>query len=87
METVKKPKQRSQKEFARDVAKIVKDLNIVLAASSIASGFDFFDNKKFRENGFDKLLSKLCKSHKITEDHIRNVGGWKKGINTNSLED
>ena len=68
-------KKRPPKETAEIVAKTVADIRAVLKAVPIMSGHKFFNEKEFKDNGLDKLITKLCKQNKISEDHIRRVAG------------
>jgi len=69
-------KKRTPKEVAKAVAKIISDVNKVVDAAPIMEGYDFFDRKKFKKEGFDKLVKDKCKEFDITEAHIRQVAGW-----------
>jgi hypothetical protein len=73
-------KERTPKDFARVVASTIVTINRVVDAVPIMIGYDFFDEKKFREGSFDKLVENVCKTNEICEKHIRLVAGWRKNL-------
>jgi hypothetical protein len=83
METTKK----SAKEAAIAVSKTITDVRKVLSAVAIMSKYQWFDEKKFKSEGFDELLKDTCKKYDINEQHIRNVAGWNKGYNQSEIID
>ena len=69
-------KKRTTKETAKAVEITVKSIQKVLDAAIIMQGYDFFDGSIFREKGKDKVIRDLCKRNKVSEEHIRDIGGW-----------
>ena len=67
---------RTPKMIAQANAKAVNDINKLREFTSIMSGQKWFDNEKFAIIGFDYMVSKICKKHKVKESHIRTIGQW-----------
>lgn len=69
---------RTPKETAKLVAKTIADIQKVLDAVPVMTGYSFFDSKSFKETGFDNLVKKVCGQNDVNEKHIRTVAGWSK---------
>jgi hypothetical protein len=69
---------RTTKETAKIVESTISNINKVLRAVPIMNGYEWFDKKTFKKTGLDKLITNICKSNNISENHIRTVADWKK---------
>lgn len=69
-------KKRTPKETAQVVEKTISEIRKVLSAVPIMTGYNFFDEKKFKQTGFDLLVKKTCKKYEINEKHIRKIAEW-----------
>jgi len=68
---------RTLKKTAKLVEKTIVDIQKVLDAVPIMTGYSFFDAKGFKTSGFDNLVKKVCRQNDVSETHIRKVAGWK----------
>lgn len=78
METLEltKDKKRSAEQKARIVEKTISEIRKVINVSGLVKKYEWFDNNKFNELGLNQVITDTCLKYKISESHIRLVGGW-----------
>jgi hypothetical protein len=69
---------RTLHEIAIAVSHAISEINRVVNAVPIMTGYNFFLREKFYNNGVDKLISDTCIKYNVSESHIRQVAGWNK---------
>lgn len=67
---------RTPHEIANAVSRTISDINKVVHAVPVMTGYDFFKRDLFFNKGVDKLISDTCRKNEVSESHIRKVAGW-----------
>jgi predicted transcriptional regulator len=79
MKTIKIPLKELSKIVEKTIIEINKALKIFdlcIKEMQSTNEFDIDYINKLKQNEYNNIISKICKTNNINENHIRKIGGW-----------
>lgn len=66
----------TEKEKSKRVDKVIEQMLSIREGARLMRQYPFFDHKKYRTYGFDKILKNKCKEFGVKENFVRMVANW-----------
>lgn len=72
---IKKRKERTPQQTATHIRYAVETINKAIEAAPVLKHHNsFFDFIKFKDEGLDELIKRVCDKYDVDENHVRSIG-------------
>ena len=60
-------------QLCKSIEKATTQVRDLLKKENIMSDYGYFDYRKFKSNGFDKKLKRVCKTNKVSPNQVKRI--------------